>query len=136
MTEKQDDFEQLRYLQEMYGREYQTLLNEISNYLMLSSSFDRNKEILDNSGKFNDSSLLLNIEGGMFVRVNAKELKVVLVQVGAGYFVEKSVEDAKAFIVKSGEKLESNLKQLNAQRQKVEKELLDLNYRIDTMQQS
>ncbi len=136
MPEKQDALEQLRYLQEVYAREYQTLLNEISNYLLVSNSFERNREILNNADKFKNSSILLNIEAGTFVKVNANDFKSVLVQVGAGYLVEKNVEEAKEFVGKNSERLQANLKQLGVQKQKVEKELLDLSYKIEGMQQA
>ena len=136
MAEKQENFDQLRYLHDVYAREYETLLGEIQNYVMISSSFGRSKEVLSKVDSFNDSNLLLSIEAGAFVRVNAKDFKSLIVQVGYGYLVEKNIDEAKEYISKNAEKVENNLKQLVQQRVAVEKELIDITYKLEAMQQA
>jgi prefoldin alpha subunit len=136
MAEKEEELEKLRYMHDMYSREYEVLLNEISNYVLVSNSFERNKEVLENMESIKNANLLLNLEAGTFIEINSKDIKKVMTSVGAGYLVEKDVEGAKIFVNQNSDKVQETLRQLISQRQRLEKELIDLAYKIGALQQA
>ena len=133
---KQEELNQLAYLQNMYSREYEALTDQISNYLTLANSFERNREVLTNMDKVQNSNMLVSLEAGMFAEVSAKKVTNVITNVGAGYMIEKTIDEAKEFIGKNSERLNQSVKKLMEQRQRMEAQLLDLSYKINEMQQS
>ncbi|MDE1828367.1 MAG: prefoldin subunit alpha [Candidatus Micrarchaeota archaeon] len=136
MASKQEEFEQLKYLYDAYTREYETVVGEISNYMMASAAFDRNLQVFDNIGTVQNANMLVGLEGGTYLQTTTKEIKGVITSVGAGYLVEKSVADAKQVVSANYEKLQKNMKQLIEQRNKLEKEIMDITFKINSMQQS
>ncbi|MDE1850630.1 MAG: prefoldin subunit alpha [Candidatus Micrarchaeota archaeon] len=136
MASKQEEFEQLKYLYDAYTREYEAVVGEISNYMMAASAFDRNLQVFDNIDKLQNANMLVGLEGGTYLQTSTKEVKSVITSVGAGYLVEKKVEDAKQMVSANHEKLQKNMKQLIEQRQKLEKEIMDITSKINSLQQT
>lgn len=136
MAEANDDLEQLKYLQSLYAQEYDALLNEISGYTVTANAVESNIQALENLNTINNANLLLNLEAGTYIEVKTQQVKGVIAYVGAGYLVEKSFEEAKSFLSKNKEKNQEALKMLFGQAQKLEKELIDLGYKIDAAQRA
>ncbi|MGI0141426.1 MAG: prefoldin subunit alpha [Candidatus Micrarchaeales archaeon] len=131
---KNDDAEQLRYLYSMYTREYEALGGEISNYMNVGAAFERNIEVLNKVSMVENSKVLLNLEGGTFIETDTKQVKSVMTNVGAGYLVEKNVDDAKVFLDTNYKKIQESVQELMLQRQRMEKEILDLSEKINAAQ--
>jgi len=136
MASKQEEFEQLKYLYDAYTREYEAVVGEISNYMMVSSAFDRNLQVFDNIDTLQNANLLVGLEGGTYLQTTTKEIKGVITSVGAGYLVEKKVEDAKQVVSANYEKIQKSMKQLIEQRGKLEKEIMDITFKINSLQQT
>lgn len=135
MAESSEELGQLQYLYTAYTREYEILNSEISNYLSIASAFERNSESLGKMGQIENANLLVGLEGGTFIEVNTKNIATVITNVGGGYMVEKSVGDSKAFVDKNIAKVQDSLKKLNEQKIKIEKELMDLSFKLNSAQQ-
>ena len=131
----EEDLEQLKYLYDAYTRQYEAIVGEISNYLMISAAYDRNLETLNKLDTIQNSNMLVSLEAGTFMQVDVKEVKTLITNVGAGYMVEKSVEEAKEFLSTNSIKIQQSVNALVSQRQKVEKEVLDLSFRLNAMSQ-
>ncbi|MDE1825872.1 MAG: prefoldin subunit alpha [Candidatus Micrarchaeota archaeon] len=131
----QEDLEQLKYLYDAYTRQYEAIVGEISNYLMISAAYERNLEALSKLDIVQNSNMLVSLEAGTFMQVDVKEVKGLITNVGAGYMVEKSTAEAKEFLSKNSAKIQESISALVMQRQKVEKEVLDLSFRINAAQQ-
>ncbi|MDE1762348.1 MAG: prefoldin subunit alpha [Candidatus Micrarchaeota archaeon] len=130
-----DDLEQMRYLYNSYLREYEVVNGELQNFFVVSSAFERNVEALSKLDIIQNANLLVGLEGGTFIEVNASNVSKVIANVGAGYMVEKSVPDARAFVEKNTGKVQDSINKLMAQKSKLEKEILDLSFKINSMQQ-
>ncbi|MDE1846328.1 MAG: prefoldin subunit alpha [Candidatus Micrarchaeota archaeon] len=132
MAEHDEELEQLRYLYNAYTQEYQSVVSEMNNYMMVAASFDRNIESLEKVKSIENTSMLVGLEAGTFIEVSTKQVEKVITNVGAGYLVEKSVEQAKEFVEKNSERVQTNLNQLMSQKQRLEKEIIDLSYKINS----
>lgn len=126
---------QLRYLQNVYSQQYELLENEIATFSLGMSSVQRNLDILDNKGTFANSNILINAEGGAYIEGSIKEIKKVIVYAGAGYLVEKNVEDAKEMMKETQKKQEETIKKLVGERQKLQNELMDISYKLSALEQ-
>ncbi|MDE1869533.1 MAG: prefoldin subunit alpha [Candidatus Micrarchaeota archaeon] len=134
MAQHEEEVDQLKYLYNAYTQEYQAVVNEMNSYLQVSASFDRNIEALDKVKSMENTHMLIGLEAGTFVEVSTKEIKNVITNVGAGYLVEKSVKEASEFVGKNSERVQMNITQLLSQKQRLEKEILDLSYKINEME--
>lgn len=124
---------QLRYLQELYSQQYQLLENEIASFSMAIGTLNRNIELLENKDRLANSAILINAEGGAYIEASIKSMDRVMVYIGAGYLVEKGIEDAKLYLKGNSKKQEETFKKLAADKQKIEKELVDISYKLSTL---
>lgn len=126
---------QLRYLQSIYSQQYELLENEIATFTMAMGSLHKNLETLENKDRLSNSKILVSGEGGAYIEASVKSLDKALVYIGAGYLVEKSIEDAKAYLKGNGSKQEETVKKLISERQKLEKEMMDVSYKLSILDQ-
>ncbi|MGC9099316.1 MAG: prefoldin subunit alpha [Candidatus Micrarchaeia archaeon] len=128
---KDEAIEQLRYLQSIYAQEYENISKELANYNVVYEATKRNIEVLDNLNMLENGNILLNLESGTYIKAKINEIKEVMVYVGSGYLVEKSVDEAKEYL-KDGQKREEELiAELQKQKEYVEKELIDIAFEIE-----
>jgi prefoldin alpha subunit len=127
---------QLRYLQGLYSQQYQLLDNEIASFSLAMATLSRNIEMLENKDRLANSTILINGEGGAYIEASIKSLNKVLVYIGAGYLVEKGTEDAKDYLKGNSKKQEDTLKKLVSDKQKIEKELVDISYKLSALEGS
>jgi prefoldin, archaeal alpha subunit/eukaryotic subunit 5 len=104
---------QLRYLQNIYSQQYEMIESEIATYSLALSAINKNIDMLEDPDKINNKEMLLNGEGGTYIVAKIKPVEQVITYVGAGYLVEKSLEDAKAFLNDNRKKQEENLRRLS-----------------------
>lgn len=126
---------QLRYLQDLYSQQYQALQDNIATFTIAQSALQRNIELLDNADSVEGKSILLDGEGGTYMNATLGKFGSVLVYVGAGYIIEESLADAKSFLKNNEAKGEQLLNRLVSDRQKVEKELIDISFKLNAVQQ-
>jgi prefoldin alpha subunit len=92
-------------------------------------------QFLNDSKQADKKKTLISIGGGAYVEALFPDIRSALVYVGAGYLVERSVAEAKAIVEDNKNKQEEMLKKLDAERRKLQSELISISYRIETMQQ-
>lgn len=126
---------QLRYLQNIYSQQYEMIESEIATYSLALSAINKNIDMLEDPDKINNKEMLLNGEGGTYIVAKIKPVEQVITYVGAGYLVEKSLEDAKAFLNDNRKKQEENLRRLSEERLKIEKELVSISYKLSAYNQ-
>lgn len=126
---------QLRYLQSVYSQQYELLENEIATFTIAMGSVQKNLETLESRERLSNSTILISGEGGAYIEAGIKSLEKALVYVGAGYLVEKKVDEAKEYLKGNSKKQEETIRKLNAERQKIEKELMDISYRLSSLEQ-
>lgn len=134
MAQNEEELNQLKYLYNVYTQEYETVREEMNSYMMVSAAFARNMEALNKIKTMENTNMLVGLDAGTFLEVHSKGIKSVITNVGAGYLVEKNVDDAKTFVESNSQRLQGSIAQLMAQKQKLEKEILDLSYKIGEME--
>lgn len=131
----QEDMQRLLYLQSLYSKEYEAVMNEIANLSMTQATLARNIELLEHKDRLDNSRILISGGGGTYIDANIKGIDRVLAYVGAGYLVEKDVEGAKKLIKENSDAGNEALKRLNEDRRKLEKEITNIQFAIESMQQ-
>lgn len=132
---KEEQAEQLRYVYNLYAQRYEALLNEISLYAQAQAILLRNVDLLENIQKIENSNTMLALEGGIYLDGKLGNIKTVLAYVGAGYILEKNVADAKTFFSKNEQEERTVMQKLNEEKQKLEKELLEITYNMQALGQ-
>jgi prefoldin alpha subunit len=126
----------LLYLQNLYGQQYEALMNELTTFSLAQAAIERNLHLLEKKDQLKGSSILVNAEGGTYIEAKVKEIGKVMVYVGAGYLIEKDVEQAKTFMNDNMSKSKEEIKKLAEEKQKLENELMKIQYEIESMRQS
>lgn len=126
---------QLRYLQDLYSQQYQALQDNIATFTIAQSSLQRNIELLEKAGSVEGQNILLDGEGGTYLNARLEKLDRVLVYVGAGYIIEKDLGSATSFLKDNAAKGEQLLNRLTSDRQKIEKELINIAVKLNALQQ-
>lgn len=126
---------QLRYLQNVYSQQYELLENEIAAFTLAMGSVQKNIDILEGKGRLENSSILINGDGGVYIEASIKSISKVLVYIGAGYLIEKNAEEAKELLQTNSKKQEEAFRKLVSDRQRVEKELVDISYKLSALEQ-
>jgi prefoldin alpha subunit len=134
-SKREDEINRLFYLQSVYNQQYEALMNELTTFGVAQAALQRNLELLGKKNEMKGASILVNGEGGTYFEANVKEMKKVITYVGAGYLVEKETEQAKEFLSKSLEMSKSTINKLADEKQKLEGELMRIQYAIEAMQQ-
>jgi len=125
---------QLRYLQNLYSQQYESLDGSIANYTMTNTSLDRNIEILEKSKSVENSNIIIAGEGGAYIPAKLGKVDKIMTYVGGGYLIETNVEKALEFLKANRAKGEEVLTKLVAEKRKVEKDLLDIQYKLNALQ--
>lgn len=128
------DIEQLRYMQNAYAEQYELLGNEITTLSMAINTVRKDIDLIDNMERVENSTVLFNSQGNIYMNANVGKVDSVIVYVGANYLIEKSLDEAGSFLKGNLEKQEAGLKKLISERQKIEKELFDISYKLSSMQ--
>ena len=126
-------FNQLRYLQELYTQRYEVLESEIATYSMAINAVERNIQTLEGTAQLENTSILVG-ESGMYLNAAVKKIEKIITYIGAGYLVEKSVDEAKDFMKVNSDKHKEGMKKLTAEKQKIEKELVSISYKLSELQ--
>ncbi len=126
---------QLTYLQNAYSQQYEMLTENISSYIMAHSAIQKNIDLLEKAHKLKNSSILVDADGGLLINAKVGEIDTVMTDVGAGFVVEKSVSEALDFYRKNLHASEEYLKTLVGEKEKLEKELFSVNYKLSVLQQ-
>jgi prefoldin alpha subunit len=126
----------LLYLQNLYGQQYEALMNELTTFTLAQAAIERNLHLLEKKEQLKGSNILVNAEGGTYIEAKVKEIEKVMVYVGAGYLIDKDVEQAKSFLNDSMNKSKEEIKKLGEEKQKLENELMRLQYEMESIRQS
>lgn len=134
-SKREEELNRLFYMQNLYNQNYEAIMNEIASFGMAQAALRRNIRVLESKDQVKGSSILVNAEGGTYIEASVKDLSKVITYVGAGYLVDKSIDQAKAFVAKNIESGDSQLKKLSEDKQQLENELVRIQYEIERLQQ-
>ncbi|MCL4375427.1 prefoldin subunit alpha [Candidatus Marsarchaeota archaeon] len=131
---RDQEIEQLRYMQNAYAEQYELLGNEITTLSMAINTVRKDIDLIENMERVENSTVLFNSQGNIYMNANVGKVDSVIVYVGANYLIAKSLGEAESFLKRNIEKQEAGLKRLIGERQKIEKELFDISYKLSTIQ--
>ena len=134
-AKEEEEMQRLAYLQNLYGQQYEAILGELTNMGMLQAALHRSIELIKHKDRAKGANILVNAESGMYLEANVKDITKVITYVGGGYLVEKDVEKAREFLDKNLATIDENAKKLLSDKQKLEDELMRIQYSMELMQQ-
>ncbi|MGA3021044.1 MAG: prefoldin subunit alpha [Candidatus Micrarchaeales archaeon] len=126
----------LLYLQNLYGQQYEALMNDLTTFALAQAAIERNLHLLERKDQLKGSNILVNAEGGIYIEAKVKEIGKVMAYVGAGYLIEKNVEQAKSFMNDSVSKSKNEINRLDEEKLKLENELMKIQYEIESIRQN
>jgi prefoldin alpha subunit len=131
----EEELNRLLFIQNVYNQQYEAVMGELTSFSMAQAALRRNIHLLESKDRVKGSEILVNAEGGTYIEAALKDMKKVITYVGAGYLVDKEVGQAKEFLTKSLESSETQLKKLAEDKQKLENELMRIQYELERLQQ-
>ncbi|MCL5430126.1 MAG: prefoldin subunit alpha [Candidatus Marsarchaeota archaeon] len=125
--------DELRYLQQLYQNQYMSIAQEVSNRLDVLKDFGNSQVALEHMDTMGGKQTLMHIGGGAYLSSKINESGKIIMNVGAGYLVEKNVPDAKAYIAKILDKETQYINRLNKNKKEIENALIEISYRVEEL---
>ncbi len=125
--------EEFRYLQQVYQNQYMALTQELSGSADRLRELDAAQKTLENMDSVKEKDTLVSIGYGTYVNSRITNGDTVLVSVGAGYMVEKKVDEAKAYISSALDQETTSINKLNKAKKELESALIEIAYKIDEL---
>jgi prefoldin alpha subunit len=125
--------EEFRYLQQIYQNQYLLINQEIGNRSENLRELDSAQKALENMDALKGKSTLIPMGASTFATGTITDGKSVVIGIGAGYMMEKNVDDAKNYISKAIEQETKFINQLNKNKKDVEAALMEIAYKINDL---
>lgn len=91
--------QQLRTLQQQFTQQMEVMTREFGNLKLAHSRFQNSLSSLDDMVEKNDDAeILMPLSSSIYVPAKVKDIESLLVDIGTGYLVEKSREDAAVYL--------------------------------------
>ena len=125
--DQNDELSRLMVLVEQYKEQLNQFEMQISYLQQALNDYNKAKISIENLGKQNkNSNILLPLGGGSFISADTKDPKKILVDVGAGYIVEKDTDDAIKKFQERINEINININKLNDIKSKTEQEATEV----------
>ena len=95
----------LQYLQQLYQSQYTSIANDMNRSVEYLNELNGVQKTLENVPMVSGKDILVSLGGNAYITSKVKKLDSILVGVGAGYMVEKGVDDAKSFVASKIDKM-------------------------------
>ncbi len=125
---------QLKYLHDMYTQQYANIENSIATYSLTSTSINKNIELIEKSNSIENSEAMIGGDGGAYITAKINKISSIMTYIGAGYLVEKDIEQALAFLRENQKSSTEVLNRLVNEKQRLEREIFDLEYKMGALQ--
>ncbi len=125
--------EEFRYLQQIYQNQYGLVSQELNNRTENMRELDAAQKALENIDTIKDKSTMIPVGANTFALGKITDNKSVVVGIGAGYMVEKNIEEAKNYIAKALEQETKYINQLNKNKKDVEAALMEIAFKVDEL---
>ncbi len=135
MAQEELGEDQLRYMKDLYAQEYESVIANMNNYIASSSTIARNIEFIEKLDQVKGKNMLLNLEAGTYIEAKPGNVEKIFTYVGFGYMVEKSRDEAKAFLAENKKKTDGVVDKLNKDREKIEQQLVNIELKLNAIAQ-
>lgn len=123
--------DELRYIQQVYQSQYQMINNTATMHLQDIQALGAAQTALENSGRMKGKEVLTAAGANVYLKASIKDASVVLVGVGAGYFVEKGADDAKLYIDTLVKRKTDIVNNLTKTRRELQDALVDIAMKLE-----
>lgn len=134
MAEKEEEprqsMEEVRYMAQLYNDRYTALNAEIKELVADLGSLSNSKKTLEEFDFIKGRKILTPISNIMQIFSTAEASDKVLVSVGGGYILEKSIAEAQQFLDKMLDGKNRQLASMSKEKDTVENILLRLSYTL------
>jgi prefoldin alpha subunit len=128
---KVSELDELGYARQVYQNQYALVSNSAQIVLQEMRELGASQHTLENMDLLTGKESLISTGAGIYIRAVPNNTNAVLVEVGGNYVVEKSVDDAKAFISRQVELKTGILNKLMKNKRELESALIDIEYKMD-----
>jgi prefoldin alpha subunit len=125
--------EELRYIQQLYQTQYMMVGQEVESRAAALRELEGARLTLENYDKVKGKKNVLPVGAGIFVNGAIGESSTVLMEIGAGYMLERTIDEAKAAVAKKLDKETEAIKHLQKSRRELEAALVEVSYRIESL---
>ena len=130
---RSDQIDELRYMHQIYQNQYASIASEISTRLEALKNFQNTQQTLENIDTIVNKGMLLGLGGGAYASGTITNPKSIVVNVGAGFLVEKDIAGAKGYVAKAVDNTTNAISQLTKNRRELERVLMEIAYRIEEL---
>ncbi len=131
--EYREEVAELSYFQQLYQGQYEAVSRSINTALQMLGDMNNVKETLDRIGEVKGRNTLAPIGSGTYLHSKAEDVDSVVVGVGAGYLVEKSVDEAKQFVSAVIERQTVAINGMLKSKNDIENALLEVSLRLERL---
>ena len=130
---REEELYTLSYMQQLYQNQYSTIVSEINRDIQYLNELGALKKTLEGVELVMGRDVLVNLGANAYMNSRAEKLDSVLIDIGAGYVVEKSVDDAKLFVDARVERSTKMFNSLVKSRNELRDAIVEVARRIDTL---
>lgn len=128
-----ESVEELKYLQQIYQNQYTLVAQQINSTLELIRQLESAHSTIEHMDAVKGRQGLVPIGADAFISGKIDEAGSVLVGIGAGYLVEKSMDEAKQFFSKFNEQEMQEVNRLMKAKAELENAMIEISYKIDEL---
>ena len=129
--ENMKELEELRYMQQVYQSQYAALNNSMNMHMQDVQALSAVQNTLENSDMMKGKETLMHAGASVYLKAEIQDASRVLVSIGGGYLIEKSVEDAKGYVSKLITKKTEMLNNMAKSRKELQGAIIDISYRME-----
>jgi prefoldin alpha subunit len=129
---KVSELEELSYARQVYQNQYTFVSNSAQVVMQEMRELSASQHTMENIGMLTGKESLLSTGAGVYIRALPSDTTKVLVEVGGRYVVEKTIDEAKAFLGKQIEIKTGVMNKLLKSKREIEAALMDIEYKLDS----
>ncbi|MCL4411278.1 MAG: prefoldin subunit alpha [Candidatus Marsarchaeota archaeon] len=131
--EKSESIFTLNYIRQVYQNQYLLTTKAIEASMDMLNDLNTTKVTLENMDSINGHSILAPISNSSYLYGKVEAGDKIIINIGAGYMIEETVEEAKSFVSRMIEKESKYITELSKNKGELESAILDLNYRLEQL---
>jgi prefoldin alpha subunit len=123
--------EELRYMSQVYQGQYDTIVREINAKIAQVKELNGAQQALERMEVIGGSKALTPVGYDVYLDSSVARSDRVVVGVGAGYLVEKGVDEAKQYVAMAVEKETKAISNMTRAKKEVEAALIEIMYKLE-----
>ncbi len=121
----------LRYLQQLYQSQYGALSSEINRVVSYLGELNAAQKAVESSDQISGREALVHLGANIYMAAKNKKLDNVVVSIGGGYLVEKTIIQVKQFLASKIERITEMFNKLIKNRNELAAALREISIKID-----